>query len=56
MRRRNKVAKYNSLTPELAAAIEKILGKDRFLYGAAVKEEYSRDEMPIYGKYPPDAV
>ncbi len=50
------MAKYNSLTPELAAAIEKILGKDRFLYGAAVKEEYSRDEMPIYGKYPPDAV
>ncbi len=47
---------YNRLTPELAQTIRELLGKDRFQYGEGLKEEYSCDEMPIYGKYPPEAV
>lgn len=47
---------YNSLTPELADELCSIVGKARFQYGEQVKEDYSHDEMPIYGKFMPEAV
>jgi len=50
------MASYNKLTPELARQLEGIVGASRFQYGEAVKEEYGHDEMPIYGKYLPEAV
>ena len=47
---------YNKLTPELAQRLETVVGSGRFQYGERVKEEYSHDEMPIYGRYLPEAV
>ncbi len=47
---------YNRLSPALAEQIRSILGNHRFQYGETVKEAYSHDEMPIYGKYFPEAV
>lgn len=47
---------YNKLTPELAAELGGLLGEKRFQYGDAVKEAYSHDEMPIYGRFMPEAV
>ena len=50
------MSSYNKLTPELAAELRAIGGERRFEYGDQVKENYSHDEMPIYGKYMPEAV
>lgn len=50
------MSRYNKLNEELASQLESILGSARFSFGAGVKEEYSRDEMPIYGRYLPEAV
>ena len=47
---------YNKLTAEAAKELRRLLGPGRFFSGDAVKEQYSHDEMPIYGKYPPEAV
>ena len=50
------MSSYNKLTPELAAELRAIVGERRFEYGDQVKENYSHDEMPIYGKAMPEAV
>ena len=47
---------YNKLTPALAEELRSLLGEKRFQYGEGVKEAYSHDEMPIYGKHLPEAV
>ena len=47
---------YNKLSPELAAELGGLLGEKRCQYGDAVKEAYSHDEMPIYGRFMPEAV
>ena len=47
---------YNKLTPALAEELRRLLGEKRFQYGEGVKEAYSHDEMPIYGKHLPEAV
>jgi len=47
---------YNKLSPALAEELRSIVGERRFQYAEQVKEEYSHDEMPIYGKYLPEAV
>ena len=47
---------YNKLTPTLAEELRQLLGEKRFQYGEGVKEAYSHDEMPIYGKVMPEAV
>ena len=47
---------YNKLTPALAEELRRLLGEKRFQYGEGVKEAYSHDEMPIYGKVMPEAV
>ena len=47
---------YNKLTDAVAEQLGNIVGADRFFRGEAVNDDYSHDEMPIYGKYPPDAV
>ena len=46
----------NKLTPALAEELRQLLGEKRFQYGEGVKEAYSHDEMPIYGKHLPEAV
>ena len=50
------MASYERLNPALAAELRALLGEARFQYGDAVKEEYSHDEMPIYGRHLPEAV
>ena len=47
------MSQYNKLTPELAEKLQTIVGEKRFQYGDAVKEAYSHDEMPIYGRFMP---
>lgn len=50
------MAEYKKLTPGIAEELKNLLGEKRFQYGAGVKEAYSHDEMPIYGKVMPEAV
>lgn len=47
---------YNKVTPEIAEQLKAIVGDLRFSCGDAVNEDYSHDEMPLYGKYLPEAV
>ena len=50
------MAAYNKLTPAIAEKLQAIVGERRFSFGEGVKEDFSHDEMPIYGKYMPEAV
>lgn len=50
------MAEYKKLTPGIAEELKNLLGEKRFQYGDGVKEAYSHDEMPIYGKVLPEAV
>ena len=48
--------RYNKLGPDAAERLRAVVGDGRFQYGETVREEYSHDEMPIYGRYLPEAV
>ncbi|HBD86689.1 MAG TPA: 2-hydroxy-acid oxidase, partial [Clostridiales bacterium] len=50
------MAAYNKVTPEIAERLKAVVGGKRFSAGDAVNPDYSHDEMPIYGKYFPEAV
>ena len=50
------MASYNRLSPAAAEKLRDIVGEGRFQYGETVREEYSHDEMPIYGRFLPEAV
>ena len=50
------MTKYKKVTPEIAAQLQAIVGAKRFFAGDAVKDDFSHDEMPIYGKYYPEVV
>ena len=50
------MAQYNKLSAEIASRLEAVVGQKRFAFGDAVKEDYSHDEMPIYGRFAPEAV
>ena len=45
---------YETLTPELIAQLQ-VIAPGRVFVGEEVSEDYSHDEMPIYGKRTPDA-
>ena len=47
---------YNKLTPQLAEELRAIVGESRFAIGDGINDDFSHDEMPIYGKYKPEAV
>ena len=49
------MAIYNKITPEIAEKLKAVVGERRFFAGEDVDPNYSHDEMPIYGKYMPDA-
>ncbi len=49
------MATYNKITPEIAARLKAVVGERRFYQGGDIDPNYSHDEMPIYGKYMPDA-
>jgi glycolate oxidase len=50
------MAEYNKVSPPIAARLREIVGEGRFQSGEQIKEEYSHDEMPIYGRFMPEAV
>lgn len=47
------MAQYGTVTPDVIAALSKIV-PGRVITGEDVNPDYSRDEMPIYGKRMPD--
>lgn len=47
---------YHKLTPEDIDCLRELTSPDRVYEGAAIKEEYTHDEMPEYGIYMPDLV
>jgi len=49
------MATYNKLTPELIEQL-KAAAPGHLLSGEEINEDYSHDEMPIYGKQAPDAL
>ena len=49
------MATYNKITPEIAQQLKAVVGERRFFTGEDIDPNYSHDEMPIYGKYMPDA-
>ena len=50
------MSEYGKFTPEIAERLRTVVGERRFSCGDAVAEAYSHDEMPIYGRYLPEAV
>ena len=50
------MVEYNELTDELVAELAAIVGEDNCLTGGDINEDYSHDEMPIYGTHMPDVV
>ncbi len=51
-----KMGAFNALTDELIDKIREIVGADDIQLGEGVSEDYSHDEMPIYGSHYPEAV
>ena len=49
------MATYNKITPEIARQLRAVVGERRFFSGEDIDPNYSHDEMPIYGKFMPDA-
>ena len=47
---------YGELNADLIGRLEEIVGADNCLTGDAIGEDYSHDEMPIYGSHAPAAV
>lgn len=47
--------KYNKVTPEIVEQFKAVCGK-RVYTGDDINEDFTHDEMPIYGKAMPDAV
>ena len=47
---------YAELSMEIADQLKAIVGEANFQFGEDVNEDYSRDEMPIYGSKMPQAV
>ncbi|MBE6471430.1 MAG: FAD-binding oxidoreductase [Coriobacteriaceae bacterium] len=50
------MTKFAELTEDLALQLKAIVGEDDIQYGEGVNEDYSHDEMPIYGAKMPQAV
>ena len=50
------MTEYNELTPELISQLQAIVGEEDCHVGENISEDYSHDEMPIYGTKMPEAV
>ena len=50
------MTEYNELTPELISQLQAIVGEEDCHVGEDINEDYSHDEMPIYGTNMPEAV
>ena len=49
------MATYNTLTPEIIEQLKQA-APGHILTGEEINEDYSHDEMPIYGKHSPDVL
>ena len=47
---------YHKITPEIAEQLKAVVGEKRFFMGDGISPDYTHDEMPIYGKFSPEAV
>lgn len=47
---------YNKLTPELIQELAAVVGEENCHFGEAISDDYSHDEMPIYGTQMPEVV
>lgn len=47
---------FNPITDDIARQLEAIVGKEHCALGEEINEDYSHDEMPIYGTQMPEAV
>lgn len=50
------MSQFNTVSPEVAAQLAAVVGEKRFYMGDRVREDYSHDEMPLYGKHAPECV
>lgn len=50
------MTEYNELTPQLVEQLTAIVGADNIQTGTDINEDYSHDEMPLYGTKMPDAL
>lgn len=50
------MSKYNPVTAEIAEQLRAIVGDARFYIGERIRDDFSHDEMPIYGKQAPECV
>jgi glycolate oxidase len=55
-RRTNDMSGYNTITPEIIDQIKGVVAPNRVYTGEDINEDFSHDEMSIYGKRMPDAV
>ncbi len=46
---------YNKISPEVSEQLKAVVGEQRFFEKDGIDPNYSHDEMPIYGKYMPEA-
>ena len=49
------MAAFNKITPEIAAPLKAVVGEKRFCAGETIDPGSSHAEMPIYGKFFPEA-
>ena len=54
-RRTNDMSGYNTITPEIIDQIKGVVAPNRVYTGEDINEDFSHDEMSIYGKRMPDA-
>ena len=47
---------YHKITPEIAEQLKAVVGEKRFFMGDGISPDYTHAEMPIYGKFSPEAV
>ena len=50
------MTEFNEITPEIVEALKAIVGEANCQTGDEIGEDYTRDEMPIYGSGKPEVV
>ncbi len=50
------MSEYNKITREIADKLKAVVGERRYFEKENIDPNFSHDEMPIYGKYMPEAV
>ena len=50
------MSEYSKVTPEIVEQIKAVVAPNRVYTGADINEDFSHDEMSIYGKAMPELV